>query len=213
MYYKFGIEICVPMSFTEDDALNVIYRTFRRLENVRALASKAHIRPVGLEHSFDVDFEAFTIRRRIRMNGTVNFVNTKDFYCYGDKVHKVSEELYSRLLNNIEMAQKSFNIAANSKYELPADTWKYCENDVEVVKQVLNAQFGVPVTPKKVIFNNPATIVIWSDGTKTVVKRQTGDRYNKEAGLALCYVKKFCGNNTSRGLNDILKLANDKEEK
>ena len=85
---------------------------------------------------------------------------------------------------------------------------------MEASAQVFNAQFrGVRVTPKKVIFNNPATIVLWSDGTKTVVKRQKGDRYNKETGLAMCYVKKFCGDNTSRGLNDILKLANDKEEK
>lgn len=46
----------------------------------------------------------------------------------------------------------------------------------------------------RVIFNNPATIVFWKDGTKTVVKKQKGDRYSKEAGLALCYMKKVLGN-------------------
>ena len=35
----------------------------------------------------------------------------------------------------------------------------------------------------KVIFNNPATIVYWLDGTKTVVKCQPGDVYSKETGL------------------------------
>ena len=42
-------------------------------------------------------------------------------------------------------------------------------------------------TIKDVIFNDPATIVIWKDGTKTVVKCQTetGDTYNKELGLAI----------------------------
>ena len=45
-----------------------------------------------------------------------------------------------------------------------------------------------------VIFNDPATIVIWSDGTKTVVKCQVGDTYNKELGLAMCIAKKFLGN-------------------
>lgn len=47
---------------------------------------------------------------------------------------------------------------------------------------------------KKVIFNDPATIVFWEDGTKTVVKCQEGDEYSKETGLALCIVKKISGN-------------------
>ena len=47
---------------------------------------------------------------------------------------------------------------------------------------------------KKVIFNDPATVVIWSDNTKTVVKCQPGDVYSKELGLAMCISKKFLGN-------------------
>ena len=47
---------------------------------------------------------------------------------------------------------------------------------------------------KDVIFNNPATIVLWKDGTKTVVKCQDGDVYNPETGLAMCIIKKMCGN-------------------
>lgn len=46
----------------------------------------------------------------------------------------------------------------------------------------------------RVIFNDPATIVIWADGTKTVVKCQPGDEYNKETGLAMCIAKKYLGN-------------------
>lgn len=47
---------------------------------------------------------------------------------------------------------------------------------------------------KNVIFNDPATIVIWSDDSKTVVKCQPGDTYSKELGLAMCISKKFLGN-------------------
>lgn len=47
---------------------------------------------------------------------------------------------------------------------------------------------------KRVIFNDPATVVYWLDGTKTVVKCQPGDTYSKETGLALCIAKKFLGN-------------------
>lgn len=46
---------------------------------------------------------------------------------------------------------------------------------------------------KKVIFNNPATIVLWDDGDKTVVKKSKGDRYDREKGLAFCYLKKIYG--------------------
>lgn len=47
---------------------------------------------------------------------------------------------------------------------------------------------------KKVIFNEPATIVIWSDGTKTVVKCGENDIYDPEKGLAMAIAKKALGN-------------------
>lgn len=56
---------------------------------------------------------------------------------------------------------------------------------------------------KDVIFNDPATIVIWEDGTKTVVKCQPGDVYDREKGLALCIAKKCMGNKGS--FNDVFK--------
>ena len=46
----------------------------------------------------------------------------------------------------------------------------------------------------KVIFNDPATIVFWSDGTKTVVKRIFEDTFDKEKGLAMAISKKAMGN-------------------
>lgn len=47
---------------------------------------------------------------------------------------------------------------------------------------------------KNVIFNDPATIVYWHDGTKTVVKCQDGDEFDPEKGLAMAFCKKFFGN-------------------
>jgi hypothetical protein len=47
---------------------------------------------------------------------------------------------------------------------------------------------------KNVIFNYPATIVIWSDNSKTVVKVQDGDEFDPEHGLAMAIVKKMYGN-------------------
>lgn len=45
-----------------------------------------------------------------------------------------------------------------------------------------------------VIFNPPATVVFWSDGTKTVVKAQNGEPFDPEKGLAMAVTKKFFGN-------------------
>ena len=55
----------------------------------------------------------------------------------------------------------------------------------------------------KVIYNDPATIIFWADGTKTVVQCQPEDEYDPEKGLALAIAKKALGN-TSRKLNDVL---------
>lgn len=49
-------------------------------------------------------------------------------------------------------------------------------------------------TIRQVIFNDPATIVIWGDHTKTVVKCQPGDTFSKETGLAMAIIKKVYGN-------------------
>ena len=50
---------------------------------------------------------------------------------------------------------------------------------------------------KNVIFNDPATIVFWSDGTKTVVKCGENDIYDHEKGLAMAVAKKYLGTNKS----------------
>ena len=52
------------------------------------------------------------------------------------------------------------------------------------------------VSIRKVIFNNPATIVLWSDGGKTVVKCGPDDIFDKEKGLAMAIVKKMAGNDS-----------------
>ena len=47
---------------------------------------------------------------------------------------------------------------------------------------------------KDVKFNDPATIVFWADGTKTVVKCQDDDIFDPEKGLAMAITKKALGN-------------------
>ena len=47
---------------------------------------------------------------------------------------------------------------------------------------------------KNVIFAPPATVVYWSDGTKTVVKCNENDIFDPEKGLALAVAKRCAGN-------------------
>lgn len=46
---------------------------------------------------------------------------------------------------------------------------------------------------KRIIFNPPATVIIWEDDTKTVVKCSEDDEFNPEIGVAMCYMKKIYG--------------------
>lgn len=55
---------------------------------------------------------------------------------------------------------------------------------------------------KKIILNDPATIILWEDGTKTVVKTHNED-FDAEKGIAMCFMKKACANNGS--FNNVFK--------
>lgn len=59
------------------------------------------------------------------------------------------------------------------------------------------------LAPEKVIYNNPATIIFWNDGTKTVVKAHDGDQYDPVVGFLLAVMKRFYGNKSA--YNDILR--------
>lgn len=67
----------------------------------------------------------------------------------------------------------------NNEYK--KEVAKYCYNDV------------IPKI-KDVIYNDPATIVFWKDGTKTVVKCEFSKRFDPEKGLAMAFSKKMFGN-------------------
>ena len=105
-------------------------------------------------------------------------------------------------INNVENI-----IGSLKKYEIIPTTIEYSgygDNDYKVNELILTLENWVKLDDgyiidgkeniEKVIFNDPATIVFWKDGTKTVVKCQDGDTYDKEKGLAMCVAKKFFGN-------------------
>lgn len=84
----------------------------------------------------------------------------------------------------------------------------YFLTDIEMTRK---ASEMVSFTIKKVIFNDPATIVFWMDGTKTVVKTQDDDIFDPEKGLAMAIAKKVYGNQGNY-YNKLKKWLPEKEE-
>lgn len=62
----------------------------------------------------------------------------------------------------------------------------------EIIKQCLLKTSTIEDSIKDVIFNDPATIIIWKDDTKTVVKAQD-EPFDKEKGFAIAIIKHLCG--------------------
>ena len=79
----------------------------------------------------------------------------------------------------------------------------------EYIRQLFQRGYTDKPTIDKVVFNDPATIVMWSDGSKTVVKCQPGDTYSEELGLAMCIAKKYYGN--TGAYNEVFKRFIPKE--
>ncbi len=46
---------------------------------------------------------------------------------------------------------------------------------------------------KKIIFSGPCTIILWYDGTKTIVRCGPDDKFDPEKGIAMCILKKMFG--------------------
>ena len=72
---------------------------------------------------------------------------------------------------------------------------------IDIARDMVWTIVGMPLLPKKdlikkVIYNDPATIVLWSDGTKTVVKAHD-EPFDPEKGLAMAIAKKALGNGGS----------------
>ena len=73
---------------------------------------------------------------------------------------------------------KNFKMPGNFKIFIDADKFSFKIGEVYI---------------KEVIYNNPATIILWSDGSKTTSKVDPLDVYNPEFGLLICVLKKLVG--------------------
>lgn len=70
-----------------------------------------------------------------------------------------------------------------------------------------------PDSIKKVIYNDPATIIVWSDGTKTIVKCMEDEDYDPEKGFMAAVTKKVFGDKYGWIMRHQVKPAMEHEKK
>ena len=89
------------------------------------------------------------------------------------------------------------------------DIWhKYCQRQMRDNYHKKGTAALHAASIKNVIFNPPATVVYWSDGTKTVVKCSVNDKFDPEKGLAMAIAKR-CANNSGSYYKEIQKWVGE----
>lgn len=106
-----------------------------------------------------------------------------------DQVVSITRPVFQRMLNECSKARR--------------DAHDYMQKDTEFTA-ALYRQFQF--MPKEIIYNDAATIVYWTDGTKTVVKCNENDEYSEYAGFVAAVAKKMYG-----GANAINRLIDSKK--
>ena len=106
-----------------------------------------------------------------------------------EQVVAISKPVFQKMLNVCSKARK--------------DVHDYMQKDSEFTA-TLHRQFRF--APEEIIYNDAATIVCWTDGTKTVVKCNENDEYSEYAGFVAAVAKKMYG-----GANAINRLIDSKK--
>ena len=120
---------------------------------------------------------------------------------------------------NITRAEFTIDIPKGIGKTIVREFGNFISDDYRLIAQInaiftelLEYKMGkihIPIYARKVIFNEPATIVYWHDGSKTVVKCQDDDSFDPEVGYAMCCLKKLLGNKGN--FNDIFRSKAFKE--
>ena len=93
----------------------------------------------------------------------------------------------------VDKARETFSAYINFKNHKSLSKYIRDLHTDPAVSEVKSRETYIPEI-KNAYFNYPMTVVLWEDGTKTMVRCQEGDVYSAETGLALCIAKKAMGN-------------------
>lgn len=127
---------------------------------------------------------------------------------YGVKSVNYPEDFIANLRETIKKSNSLYGLPGhNEAYGTEIDrlnsgilrqcylsTGLFKPNAVACIKEETTMNCDIRSNIKDVIFNYPATIILWKDGTKTIVKVRKGEKYDPEKGFAMAVCKKMFGN-------------------
>lgn len=118
-------------------------------------------------------------------------------------LEKAIDDFYKRVNSSPILGKKVATIMIDEYPEIPTNKLKGVDsimpprimNSYEAFRYAI-ADPMRSYRVKRIIYNNPATIVFWMDGTKTVVKKAKGEKFNKYTAFCAALAKKMYGNNS-----------------
>lgn len=93
----------------------------------------------------------------------------------------------------LNTSNEIFNLLEENRQLMDANSHlkkRINEFETEANKPKTDPGYIVCSSITKVIFNGPATVVFWRDGSKTIVKCMDSDAFDIRTGLILCILKK-----------------------
>lgn len=114
-----------------------------------------------------------------------------------DNYNEMANTIENLKKENIKLKEDAVTIV-HEKWNLKSENKHLRKEKTEMQERLYNTLFGyndykLPEV-KEVLYHKPATIIFWKDGTKTVVKTQNKEKYDKEKGFVMAYLKKILGN-------------------
>lgn len=143
-------------------------------------------------------------------------------YLYSDKLKNYAELYFKKNFNPNAHCFRSYDKIYDELNEEPSlsirygTVQQYIHKLVEKGSTLMNTITIIP-SIDRVIINDPAVIIFWSDGSKTTGKCMKNDTFNPEVGFAMAISKKYfeivgCENPRAEFKNQ-LKKATDQSKK
>lgn len=164
---------------------------------------------MSTETNFDHCMNSLRLNFDLGFNYMGNIPSENDFRPEKSPEHEMARKAARRML----YGDLTNTFSADDPAYFPADCTRACyegnyesmDIGVDIIKtkaafdikgtiyDLYGLEKPVSFDVKEVIYNDPAVVVYWKDGTKTVATAQNED-YDPEKGLAICFAKKALGN-------------------
>ena len=178
----------VPDGYTSDTFVPIVKRSGKEYLSTLTYERELYY------HTFDdgritVPCFVFVNKKKEEKKETTEMKGFKDLFtkgAFGSKIYiqvKDSDKVtYAGTMTNMKL-ETALGCELHGYIDFIADD--------EPVEKLANFNRGFI---KKVVFHDPATIVEWKDGSKTVVQARDGEKFDPEKGLAMAISKKALGN-------------------